>query len=171
MDLTLASASQAQFLKKRLNLFERYLTLWVALCMIGGVLLGQSAPGAVQWLRNWEFGKDSHVNAAIAVLIWLMIIPMMMKVDVASIRTVGKRPIGLFVTLFVNWVVKPFSMAFFAWVLFPTRLLPLDCTERSRSIHSRNDYFGSGTLHCHGLRLELFDRRRSRLHSGASVGQ
>lgn len=86
--------------------------------MIGGVLLGQSAPSAVQWLRNWEFGKDSHVNAAIAVLIWLMIIPMMMKVDVASIRTVGKRPIGLFVTLFVNWVVKPFSMAFFAWVFF-----------------------------------------------------
>lgn len=54
-----------------------------------GVLLGQSAPGMVQWLRNWEFGEGSHVNSAIALLIWLMIIPMMMKIDVASIRNVG----------------------------------------------------------------------------------
>lgn len=118
MDIAVASASTAQNLGKRLNLFERYLTIWVALCMIGGVLLGQSAPGAVQWLRNWEFGEGSHVNTAIAVLIWLMIIPMMMKIDVTSIRNVGKRPTGLLVTLFVNWVVKPFSMAFFAWVFF-----------------------------------------------------
>lgn len=118
MDIAVASASTAQNLVKRLNLFERYLTIWVALCMIGGVLLGQSAPGAVQWLRNWEFGEGSHVNTAIAVLIWLMIIPMMMKIDVTSIRNVGKRPTGLLVTLFVNWIVKPFSMAFFAWVFF-----------------------------------------------------
>ena len=118
MDIAVASASTAQNLVKRLNRFERYLTIWVALCMIGGVLLGQSAPGAVQWLRNWEFGEDSHVNTAIAVLIWLMIIPIMMKIDVTSISNVGKRPTGLLVTLFVNWIVKPFSMAFFAWVFF-----------------------------------------------------
>ncbi|MEK6586488.1 MAG: ACR3 family arsenite efflux transporter, partial [Nitrospirota bacterium] len=107
-----------QSLEKRLNLFERYLTIWVALCMIVGVLLGKSAPGVVQWLRAWEFGEGSHVNAVIAVLIWFMIIPMMMKIDLASIRNVGKRPTGLLVTLFVNWIVKPFSMAFFAWVFF-----------------------------------------------------
>ncbi len=118
MDIAVASASTAQNLGKRLNLFERYLTIWVALRMIGGVLLGQSAPGAVRWLRNWEFGEGSHVNTAIAVLIWLMIIPMMMKIDVTSIRNVGKRPTGLLVTLFVNWIIKPFSMAFFAWVFF-----------------------------------------------------
>jgi ACR3 family arsenite transporter len=65
-----------------------------------------------------EFGADSHINVPIAVLIWLMIVPMMMKVDFASIRNVGKRPAGLMVTLFVNWVVKPFSMAFLAWLFF-----------------------------------------------------
>ncbi len=118
MDIAMASGPPAESLEKRLNLFERYLTLWVALCMIVGVLLGKSAPGVVRWLRGWEFGEGSHVNAAIAVLIWFMIIPMMMKIDIASIRNVGKRPTGLLVTLFVNWIVKPFSMAFFAWVFF-----------------------------------------------------
>lgn len=118
MAIAMASHSSAESHEKRLNLFERYLTLWVALCMIGGVLLGQSAPGMVQWLRNWEFGEGSHVNSAIALLIWLMIIPMMMKIDVASIRNVGKRPTGLLITLFVNWIVKPLSMAFIAWVFF-----------------------------------------------------
>lgn len=118
MDIAMTSSAPTQSLEKRLNLFERYLTLWVALCMIVGVLLGQAAPGVAQWLRSWEFGEGSHVNAPITFLIWLMIIPMMMKIDVASIRNVGKRPTGLLVTLFVNWVVKPFSMAFFAWVFF-----------------------------------------------------
>jgi ACR3 family arsenite transporter len=118
MDIAMASGPPGEFLQKRLNLFERYLTIWVALCMIMGVLLGKSAPGVVRWLRGWEFGEGSHVNAAIAVLIWFMIIPMMMKIDIASIRNVGKRPTGLLVTLFVNWIVKPFSMAFFAWMFF-----------------------------------------------------
>ncbi|HLZ34015.1 MAG TPA: ACR3 family arsenite efflux transporter [Nitrospira sp.] len=104
--------------RKRLNFFERYLTVWVALCMVFGVLLGQSAPGLVQTLRSMEFGQGSHINLPIAVLIWLMITPMMMKVDFASIRRVGTRPTGLLVTLFVNWMVKPFSMAFLAWVFF-----------------------------------------------------
>jgi ACR3 family arsenite transporter len=92
---------------KRLNLFERYLTLWVALCMIAGVFLGQAAPDMVQELRGLEFGEGSHVNAPIAVLIWLMITPMMMKVDLPSLRNVGRRPQGLLITLFVNWIVKP----------------------------------------------------------------
>ena len=118
MHIAMASGPPVQSLEKRLNLFERYLTIWVALCMIVGVLLGKSAPGVVQWLRAWEFGEGSHVNAVIAVLIWFKIIPMMMKIDLASIRNVGKRPTGLLVTLFVNWIVKPFSMAFFAWVFF-----------------------------------------------------
>ena len=70
---------------KRLNLFERYLTLWVALCMVAGLALGKWAPSAVQALRSMEFGRGSQVNVPIAVLIWLMIIPMMMKVDFSSI--------------------------------------------------------------------------------------
>jgi ACR3 family arsenite transporter len=116
--ITSTSGPPVQSLEKRLNLFERYLTIWVALCMIVGVLLGQSAPDFVDWLRSWEFGRGSHVNVSIALLIWLMIIPMMMKIDVASIRNVGKRPTGLLVTLLVNWIIKPFSMAFFAWLFF-----------------------------------------------------
>ena len=103
---------------KRLNFFERYLSLWVLLCMVIGVLLGLAWPAAVSLLREMEFGAGSHINLPIAVLIWLMIVPMMMKVDFSSLRNVGRRPQGLFVTLFVNWVVKPFSMAFFAWVFF-----------------------------------------------------
>jgi arsenite transporter len=103
---------------KRLNLFEKYLTLWVGLCMIVGLLLGKVFPAFVDQLRRLEFGKGSQVNAPIAVLIWLMIIPMMMKVDFGAIRDVGQRPRGLMVTLFVNWLVKPFSMALIAWVFF-----------------------------------------------------
>ncbi len=118
MEAAIAPVLQAPLVEKRLNLFERYLTLWVGLCMGIGVLLGQWAPDSVQMLRSLEFGEGSHVNLPIAVLIWLMITPMMMKVDVASIRNVGRRPRGLLVTLFVNWVVKPFSMAFFAWLFF-----------------------------------------------------
>ncbi len=111
-------AALAPILPKRLNLFERYLTVWVGLCMVAGIVLGQSAPAAVQLLRSMEFGQGSHVNFPIAVLIWLMIIPMMMKVDFAAVRNVGKRPRGLLVTLFVNWIVKPLSMAFLAWLFF-----------------------------------------------------
>ncbi len=103
---------------KRLNVFERYLTLWVVLCMCVGLALGKWAPSAVQVLRSLEFGKGSQVNVPIAVLIWLMITPMMMKVDFSSILNVRQRPRGLLVTLFVNWLVKPFSMALIGWVFF-----------------------------------------------------
>ena len=101
-----------------MNPFERYLSVWVALCMGAGVLLGKTAPGMMARLRDLEFGANSQINAPIAVLIWLMITPMMMKVDFGSIRDVGRRPRGLFVTLFVNWIVKPFSMAALAALFF-----------------------------------------------------
>jgi ACR3 family arsenite transporter len=103
---------------KRLNPFERYLSLWVALCMVTGVLLGLAVPGLTDGLRRLEFGAGSQINIPIAILIWLMITPMMMKVDFGSIRNVGRKPKGLFVTLFVNWLVKPFSMALIAWLFF-----------------------------------------------------
>jgi len=103
---------------KRLSGFERYLSLWVALCMVTGVVVGRFLPGLVQALRALEFASASQVNLPIAVLIWLMITPMMMKVDLTAIRDVGRRPRGLAVTLFVNWLVKPFSMALIAWVFF-----------------------------------------------------
>jgi len=102
----------------RLGFFERYLSLWVALCMAAGILLGKLLPGVTAGLRGLEFGKGSQINVAIAVLIWLMITPMMMKVDFSSIRNVGRRPAGLLVTLLVNWIIKPFSMALLAWAFF-----------------------------------------------------
>jgi arsenite transporter len=104
--------------EKKINGFERYLSLWVALCMAAGLALGKWLPAVTDGLRRLEFGEGSQINVPIAILIWLMIIPMMMKVDFAAVKNVGKRPRGLMVTLFVNWLVKPFSMAFFAWVFF-----------------------------------------------------
>jgi ACR3 family arsenite transporter len=109
---------------KRLGIFERYLSVWVGLCMIIGVVLGQAAPGLVNKLRALEFSSGSHINLPIAVLIWLMIIPMMMKVDFASVRRVGQSPKGLLVTLVVNWLVKPFSMALLAWLFFRVLFAP-----------------------------------------------
>ncbi len=119
--------------KKRLNLFERYLTLWVGLCMLVGIAFGKVLPGLVDAFRKMEFGSGSQINVPIAVLIWLMIIPMMMKVDFTAIRNVGRRPRGLLVTLFVNWLVKPFSMALIGWlffrVLFSTWISPGEANQ------------------------------------------
>jgi ACR3 family arsenite transporter len=101
-----------------LGFFERYLSIWVALCMGAGIVLGKALPALVAAVRGLELGKGSQINLAIAVLIWLMITPMMMKVDFGSLRNVGRKPTGLLVTLFVNWIVKPFSMAAIAWLFF-----------------------------------------------------
>lgn len=104
--------------ERRLAFFERYLSVWVGLCMLAGVALGKLIPAAVQSARGLEFGQGTQINVPIAVLIWLMITPMMMKVDFTAIRNVGKKPSGLVVTLVVNWLVKPFSMALLAWFFF-----------------------------------------------------
>jgi len=109
---------------KRLALFERYLTLWVGLCMVLGVLLGKLLPGLVSAVRRLEFGAGSQINLPIAVLIWLMIYPMMLKIDLASVLGVRRRPGGIVVTLMVNWLVKPFSMALLGWLFFKHVFLP-----------------------------------------------
>jgi ACR3 family arsenite transporter len=101
-----------------LGTFERYLSLWVAVCMGAGILLGKAAPAFVASLRRIEFGTGSQINVPIAILIWLMITPMMMKVDFASLKGVRRKPAGLLVTLLVNWLIKPFSMALLAWAFF-----------------------------------------------------
>jgi arsenite transporter len=112
-------------MQKRMNAFERYLSAWVALCMVAGVVLGKIAPALTAGLRRLEFGSGSRINAPIALLIWLMIYPMMLRIDFASIVRVGKRPKGLLVTLVVNWLVKPFSMAFLGWLFFRHIFLPV----------------------------------------------
>jgi arsenite transporter len=101
---------------KRLAFFERYLTVWVLVCMVVGVAFGKLLPGVTATLSKLEFGQGSQVNVPIGVLLWLMIYPMMLKVDFSAIGGIAKRPKGLLVTLFVNWLVKPFSMALLAWV-------------------------------------------------------
>jgi ACR3 family arsenite transporter len=108
--------NQSAATPKRLAFFERYLTVWVFLCMVVGVAIGKLAPGFTADLSKLEFGQGSHVNVPIAVLIWLMIFPMMLKIDFGSLGGIAKKPKGLLITLFVNWLVKPFSMAFLAWV-------------------------------------------------------
>lgn len=103
---------------KRLNVFERWLSLWVALCMVAGVALGLAFPGFTGMLRGLEFGEASQINIPIAVLLWLMIYPMMLRIDLTSVLGVRRRPAGILVTLFVNWLVKPFSMAALGWLFF-----------------------------------------------------
>jgi ACR3 family arsenite transporter len=100
---------------KRLSVFERYLSLWVVLCIVAGVLIGRLGPGLVQGLSRLEV---SHVNFPMAVLIWLMIYPMMLRIDFTALRDVGRQPRGILVVLFVNWLVKPFSMALLGWIFF-----------------------------------------------------
>lgn len=91
-----------------LGFFERYLSLWVALCIAAGVGLGIAAPSTFQTIASLEYAK---VNLVVAVFIWVMIYPMMVNVDFASIRDVGRKPKGLCITLVINWLVKPFTMA------------------------------------------------------------
>ena len=110
---------------KRMNLFEHYLTVWVGVCMIVGVFLGRTLPGLTDWLRGLEFGTGSQINAPIAVLIWFMIVPMMMKIDFSSLANATSKPKGLLITLFVNWLIKPFSMFALGWLFFQVLFLPL----------------------------------------------
>lgn len=102
-----------------ISFFEKYLTIWVALCMIVGVLIGKILPAIPNFLGKFEYAQ---VSIPIAVLIWLMIYPMMMKVDFASIKYIGKNPKGLYVTWVTNWLIKPFTMfgiaSFFFYVVF-----------------------------------------------------
>ena len=101
---------------KRLAFFERYLTLWVFLCMVVGVVIGKALPDLTAVLSKWQFGQGSQVNIPIGVLLWLMIFPMMLKVDFSTIGGIARKPKGLMVTLFINWLIKPFSMALLAWI-------------------------------------------------------
>lgn len=96
-----------------MSVFERYLTLWVFLCIVAGVLLGQAAPGAFQIIGNVQVAQ---VNLPVGLLIWLMIIPMLVRVDFGALSQVRRHWRGIGVTLFVNWAVKPFSMAFLGWL-------------------------------------------------------
>lgn len=100
---------------KQIGFFEKYLTVWVLLCIVGGILLGAWAGESMQVISDMEV---SHVNIPVAVLIWMMIYPMMLQVDFSSLKKVSRNTKGLGLTLVINWLIKPFTMAFFAWVFF-----------------------------------------------------
>ena len=96
-----------------MSVFERYLTVWVFLCIVVGVLLGQALPGVFQAIGRMEYAQ---VNLPVGLLIWVMIIPMLVKVDFGAMHEVRQHVRGIGVTLFINWLVKPFSMAFLGWL-------------------------------------------------------
>ena len=98
-----------------MGLFERYLSLWVALCITTGLIFGNLFPGVFQFFAGIEI---SHVNIPVAIFIWVMIYPMMTQVDFSSIRDIGKKPKGLALTIIVNWLIKPFTMAALGWLFF-----------------------------------------------------
>lgn len=112
-------------IKSGIGFFEKYLTVWVALCMAAGVLIGVYFPGVPGFLSRFEY---YNVSIPVAILIWLMIYPMMLKVDFASIKQVGKNPKGLIVTWVTNWLIKPFTMyaiaSFFFYVVFKGVISP-----------------------------------------------
>jgi ACR3 family arsenite transporter len=107
------SVSHAPVSKPAMNVFERFLTLWVALCIVVGIVLGQVMPGVFHGLGN---ATIAQVNLPVAVLVWLMIVPMLLKIDPAALREVGQHWRGIASTVGVNWLVKPFSMALLAWI-------------------------------------------------------
>ena len=98
-----------------MGLFERYLTVWVALAIVLGVVLGLSIPGVFQVIAGLEF---ANVNLIVAILIWVMIFPMMVQIDWSAVKDVGKKPAGLFLTITVNWLIKPFTMAVLGVLFF-----------------------------------------------------
>ena len=98
-----------------MGIFERYLSIWVALCIAAGVFLGYWIPGIFSIIAKLEV---AHVNMVVAVLIWVMIYPMMVQIDFSKIKEVGKKPRGLVLTLVINWLIKPFTMAALGWLFF-----------------------------------------------------
>jgi len=113
-----------------IGFFQKYLSVWVLLCMAAGVLIGKFLPGIPAFLNHFEYAK---VSIPVAVLIWIMIYPMMMKVDFNSIKNVGENPKGLYVTWIANWLIKPFTMyaiaSFFLYVVFQD-LIPHDLAKQ-----------------------------------------
>lgn len=112
--------------KQGIGFFERYLTIWVALCIVTGIAVGQYIPAIPETLSKFEY---ANVSIPVAILIWLMIYPMMLKVDFQSVKNVGRKPKGIIITCVTNWLIKPFTMFGIAWfffyVIFKT-LIPAD---------------------------------------------
>ena len=114
--------TEKQPVNASMSVFERYLTVWVFLCIVAGIALGQLLPGMFEAIGRMEF---ANVNLPVGLLIWVMIIPMLVKVDFTALHEVSQHVRGIGVTLFVNWLVKPFSMAFLGWLFIRQLFAPL----------------------------------------------
>jgi len=135
--MTTPESSQSPSASEGMGLFERFLTLWVALAIIAGVLIGQFAPAIPETLSRFEVAQ---VSIPVAVLIWAMIFPMMVQVDFTSVLGVRRQPKGLVITTAVNWLIKPFTMFAIAWFFFTVVFAPLIPAERA------NEYLAGAIL-------------------------
>lgn len=138
--------------KQGIGFFEKYLTIWVALCIIIGIAVGQWLPAIPQTLSKFEY---ANVSIPVAILIWLMIYPMMLKVDFQSVKNVGRRPKGIIVTCVTNWLIKPFTMFGIAYFVLLCGFQSLYTCRVSRRIFSRGGIIGGCTLYSYGVRVEL----------------
>ncbi|KKB65321.1 arsenic transporter [Robbsia andropogonis] len=116
------TAARSTSSKPAIGFFERYLTVWVVLCIVAGILFGQMRPDVFQAIGRMEYAQ---VNLPVGLLIWVMIIPMLLRVDVRSLHEVRQHIRGIGVTLVINWLVKPFTMAFLAWIFIKQLFAPI----------------------------------------------
>ena len=135
--------------------FERYLTLWVGLCIVVGIVLGHFLPGVFHLIGAAEIAR---VNLPVAVLIWLMIIPMLIKIDFASLHQVKEHWRGIGVTLFINWAVKPFSMAALGWLFIGHLFRPYLPADQINSYIAGLHPARCRALHRYGLRVEQLEQ-------------
>jgi len=145
-----------------MSFFERYLTVWVLLCIVVGVALGQFLPDIFQAVGRMEIAQ---VNLPVGLLIWVMIIPMLVKVDFGALHEIRQHMRGIGVTLFVNWLVKPFSMAFLGWLFIRQLFAPMLPAEQLDGYIAGFDSAGRGTLYRNGIRMESPDQRRSAVYA------
>ncbi|AIO36729.1 sodium Bile acid symporter family protein [Burkholderia cenocepacia] len=122
MNTTRVAAPAKAAAQPSIRFFERYLTVWVALCIVAGIALGQALPGLFQRIGRIEYAQ---VNLPVGLLIWVMIVPMLVKVDFGALHEVRRHVKGIGVTLVVNWLVKPFSMAFLGWLFVRHLFAPM----------------------------------------------
>lgn len=139
-----------------MGLFERYLSLWVALCIVTGVVLGSAVPDIFRLFASIEY---AGVNVPVAIFIWVMIFPMMVQVDFSSIKGVGHRPKGLIITLVVNWLIKPFTMALLGWFFFRIVFVDLVDPQTASEYIAGMILLGGGAVHCHGVCVESAHQR------------
>ena len=144
-----------------MSTFERFLTIWVFLCIVAGILAGQVAPALFQAVGRMEI---TQVNIPVGLLIWVMIIPILVKVDFGALHEVRQHVRGIGVTLFVNWLVKPFSMALLASVFIGHLFRPLLPAGQIDSYIAGAHLAGCRAFHGHGLCVEPPVQRGSSVH-------